>query len=295
MKAFILFAAILLLGSCIPYSTYKSTLDEFKSISSECTEHFVTANKISLRNKEMIDEIKRDSLKRLNKMRRDREDLYRMEVQINKRMECLEIKSELQKYHIAYMNIHLPYFGDNYYKKFMKDNPCRNPDIAKNTAWLSKKEKELYFWLNCARMYPREFCDTFIRPLLNKPAASEDAHLITLIDYMYEMKPLNALVPDKIAFDDARCHALNSGKDGYIGQVRFKGCNDIKFGECISAADLSARDHVIKLLLSEDDKTLKSRYACFDLVSAAGVAIAPHKLNKEILVIDFTVKQSRVK
>ena len=46
---------------------------------------------------------------------------------------------------------------------------------------------------------------------------------------------------------------------------------------------------------TKDDKTLKSRYACFDLVSAAGVAIAPHKKNKEILVIDFTVKQSRIK
>jgi hypothetical protein len=176
------------------------------------------------------------------------------------------------------------------FNEFMKKNTCRDPDIARNINWLSEKEKETYYWLNYARMYPKEFCDLYIIPLNNAMNYKNNRYIISLIDYMYSMKPLNALTPDKQAYESARCHAESSGKNGVTGHRRSKECPDRIYYECIDYNKFDARDHIVRLLINLDCDKLNYRYNLLDLMSSAGIAYAIHSEYDEILVIDLLRK-----
>ncbi len=160
-----------------------------------------------------------------------------------------------------------------------------NPDTARNIKWLTTKEKDIYYWLNYARMYPRDFCDKYILPLMETD--TDPNYLLTLIDYMYEMKPMNPLVPDKSLYESAKCHAETSGKAGYNGHKRLLGCKEKFMGECCDYGNFSARDHVIRLLVDEQVSSLGHRYTSLGFYDQVGISVASHIKYSETVVFDF--------
>lgn len=286
MKTLISFAAIMLLGSCVSFKDYSDRLSYYNRLSFESdsiTNEFLkirTTNEdlqkqIAAVNFDIVQEIEN------NKIR---------EVQVNKKFSKLGIRTNLSHRALWYVNYHPPCIGERMYNEFMKKNSCRNPDNARNVSWLSEKEKDTYYWLNYVRMYPKDFCDQFILPLHNQTAEKNNVYIVTLMDYLYNMKPLNALTPDKQAFESARCHAVSSGKEGHRGHIRLKGCPERLYTECLSYNKNSARDHIVKLLLSEDSRELHYRKYLLDLMSSAGIAYSSHNELDEILVIDMLNK-----
>jgi hypothetical protein len=140
-------------------------------------------------------------------------------------------------------------------------------------------------------MYPKEFCEKHIIPLLKDPGFESDPHILTLIDYMYQMRPLNALVPDKRAYESAKCHAISCGKWGLVTDIRFNGCKDLKYLECRTYGNYTPRAHIIRLLIDRESQCLENRQICFDFLSSVGIAFADHKMRNEMLVLDFSTKE----
>jgi hypothetical protein len=287
MRALILFPAFLLLGACLPLSEYRNSLSRFKELEQEYDALNVELRLLKKYNSGLMRSLA--DLEAQIALENKRKLLK--EVQINRRLKKLEIESNLSWVEIYNINIHQPYYGEKYYIEFIKMNPCQNPDTARNISWLTEKEKDTYYWLNYARIHPKEFCDTYIRPFLSKLGSDKDPYLLSLIDYLYAMKPLNALVPDKKAFESAKCHAVSSGKIGHTEAFRLETCKELVFSESTDYGNFTARAHVIRLLLSKNNPDLQSRYNCLDLFSSVGIAYSKHTKKEEILVIDFASKE----
>lgn len=289
MRALLLFTAFLLFGSCVPFSEYRLSMDQHKELSLQADSKN-NELKILKKNNEALSK----KIAQVEKQLAHEEKIkYDKEAQINKRLKKSGIKSNLSASDIYDLNIHQPYYGENYYRVFMKLNPCRNPDTARNFSWLTEKEKDTYYWLNYARIYPKEFCDSFVRPFLSNPGSDKDPYLLSLIDYLYAMKPLNALVPDKKLHEAAGCHATNIGKNEIDESKRFEGCSGLKFPECRDYGNYTARAHVIRLLLSKNKPDLQNRYNCLDFFYSAGISFANDTKKETVLLAYFFSKEPR--
>jgi uncharacterized protein YkwD len=140
--------------------------------------------------------------------------------------------------------------------------------------------------LNYARLNPIGFCNRFVVPKLRYD--STNVYLLTLVDYMYSMKPMNALTPDKVQYDNAKCHATTSGKEGYVGHARQSPtCRSGFLGECCSYGMDDPLSVVLQLLIDQGVTSLGHRYICLGWYEACGIAMAPHKTFGTNTVLDF--------
>ncbi len=95
--------------------------------------------------------------------------------------------------------------------------------------YMTKNEKETLQWLNIARMYPKWFI------YFNKLTPSADSFKNGLYNKLKTMRPIKEkLLPDSVLWSSAVCHAIYTGKTGFIGHER-KGSNCPKkySSECI--------------------------------------------------------------
>jgi thioredoxin-related protein len=175
---------------------------------------------------------------------------------------------------------------DEWAQQWIKENKNNDTNSARNVVWLSKKERLIYYYLNCARLDPIGFCNKYILDKLKYD--STNIYLITLVNYMYSMKPVNAIVPNKVQFDNAKCHAVSAGLIGRVSHDRVnKTCKQSFYGECISFGVSDPLEIVIQLLVDEDVPSLGHRYICLGFYTQAGFSMAPHKAWGTNTVLDF--------
>jgi hypothetical protein len=153
---------------------------------------------------------------------------------------------------------------------------------AQNEDYLSGKEKEVYYYLNLARMNPKLFADTYLKDLKK----SADDYESSLYAELQKLKPLPVLKPNRKLYESARCHAMESGKRGYVGHKRFK-CDEYFMGECIYYGETDAFGIVTSLLIDQGVKSLGHRRIFLDNYTELGVSIQPHKTFGENCVLDF--------
>jgi hypothetical protein len=283
MKTLLILISFLLLTSCIPYSEYSKSLIRYEELDKEYTALKKKKNQLNEEYK-LMDRKLDENIAVIGEILEKKTSVV---FAINEKLKKNNVDYNVYWKDISEMNIHQQYYSDRYYFEFMKKNPCKNPDIARNIPWLSEKEKDCYYWLNYARMNPKEFCDKHIVPLLGDNEIQVRTHIVTLINYMYEMRPLNALTPDKKAYESAKCHAKNCGYYGLKTEYRMNNCKDLKYNESISYGDYSARDHIIRLLLDLENPNLENRYNCLDFYSSVGIASSFHFNKEEMIVFDF--------
>jgi len=205
---------------------------------------------------------------------------------IKRRLEAHKIKTKIQSRDLAGLTISYPVTNPESYAELMQKHKNRDTNSAKNMAWLSEKEKKVYYWLNVARLNPREFCNTYIIPKWKRD--TNDIYLLTLIDYMYAMKPMNALKPDKTLFENAKCHAVSSGKTGYVGHQRQNSeCKSGFWAECCSYGIEDPLGIVLQLLVDQGVPSLGHRYICLGWYENCGISQAPHKGFTVNTVLDF--------
>ncbi|HEX2683687.1 MAG TPA: hypothetical protein VHL77_07135 [Ferruginibacter sp.] len=167
-------------------------------------------------------------------------------------------------------------------------------NTAANIPYLGKNEKEVIYILNLVRAYPALFANTVLKKY---PAASGNDYLatdsfyfLTLVNTLEKMEAVELLYPDKACFESARCHAIQSGRTGYVGHERkTKDCKAKKhfYAECAEYGHSDPLEIVLALLIDEGIPSLGHRYACLGEFSLLGVSIQPHSKYNVNTVLDL--------
>ncbi|MEO7982754.1 MAG: hypothetical protein ABI688_01605 [Bacteroidota bacterium] len=164
--------------------------------------------------------------------------------------------------------------------KYMKCN------TAAKVSYMTALEKELIYILNLARTNPQLFASTVIAKY---PARHTD-YFTSLLDTMQKLKPGKLLYPDSLCFSGAKCHAVNSGKEGYVGHTRSTEECRMKWyynGECCEYGHNKPLDIIMALLIDQDIISLGHRNICLGPYKNIGVSFQPHTLYGYTTVLDF--------
>ncbi|WP_338762997.1 CAP domain-containing protein [Bernardetia sp. ABR2-2B] len=165
---------------------------------------------------------------------------------------------------------------------------------AQNTDYLTENEKLVYYYLNLARLNPPLFAETFIRKYTkwnsHEDLSLSDYYTGSLYKTLKNMQPVGVLYPQKDLFVSARCHAVSSGKKGYVGHERLSnsGCKAKFAGECCSYGQFDALEIVMQLLIDSGVPSLGHRKICLSgSYKTLGVSVQPHKTYRFNSVLDF--------
>lgn len=156
--------------------------------------------------------------------------------------------------------------------------------VPKSGNFMTKKEIEVIQFINVARMYPLWF---IVFAELQKPQTENE---ISLVNLLKKMKTIpNPLKMDSLNFISAKCHAISSGKIGYVGHDRHENCKSNFYGECCDYGNESALEIVKSLLIDEGVPSLGHRKICLDSsYTKIGVSIQPHIKYRSNAVLDFS-------
>jgi hypothetical protein len=166
-------------------------------------------------------------------------------------------------------------------------------NTAANTSYLSKEEKKVIYILNLVRTDPKLFANTVVQKF---PQATGQYHLKTipefqsLLDTLRKIDALLLLYSDSLCYESAKCHAINSGKLGYVGHERkTEECKTKKhhYGECCQYGYNDPLQILMSLLIDEYVPSLGHRFLCLSSYTQVGVAIQPHSSYGHNTVIDF--------
>jgi hypothetical protein len=172
--------------------------------------------------------------------------------------------------------------------KYLKCN------TAAKANYMTSSEKEVIYILNMLRMNPSLFASTVIKKY---PEKSGHLYIInsdyykSLVKTMQSTKQLPLLKPDSLCFNGAKCHAIQSGIDGYVGHERKnESCKKIWYynGECCDYGHDKPLDIIMSLLIDEDVASLGHRTICLTPYVGIGVSIQPHSAYGTTAVLDFT-------
>lgn len=179
------------------------------------------------------------------------------------------------------------------YSAIWADKKYSSCNTAIQAQYLTEEEKNVIWVLNMIRQNPQLFLKTV---LLNPKchyyvkAEKRDFYFNSLITKLKTMKPINSLLlPDSAAFICARCHAIQSGKNGIIGHDRLNsGCEKDFHGECCDYGNNNALDILLNLLIDSGIPELGHRVICLsDSYQKLGVSIQPHAVYRVNTVLDF--------
>ena len=168
-------------------------------------------------------------------------------------------------------------------------------NTAQNEEYLSTTEKEVYYYLNLARLNPALFADTYVRKYDGAPGYSKgyafDERKASLREELQKMSPLNVIKPDETLYEDAECFATSMGEQGFTGHDRSKTpCGSIHHAECCDYGDFkSGLTVVLDLLIDsgENNASLGHRRIMLDDFEYMGVAQRKHKKYGRCTVLDF--------
>lgn len=165
-------------------------------------------------------------------------------------------------------------------------------NTARDSNFLTAMEKDLIWILNMVRRDPKLFLKTVVldpKSEFYRAPANRNSYYSSLIKDLQKQAPIHQpLVPDKTLFQSAFCHALNSGKDGYVGHERKWGCKTSFMGECCSYGFDDALDIIMQLLIDDGVPSLGHRSICLSSdYDKLGISIQPHIAYSYNAVLDF--------
>ena len=165
-------------------------------------------------------------------------------------------------------------------------------NTARDSNYLTGMEKDVIWILNMVRKNPQ----LFLRSVLLNPKSefykipsARNSYFTSLVKDLQDQKPSRkALQPNRVLYQSAFCHALNSGKEGFVGHDRKWGCRSSFSAECISYGFDDALDIIIQLLVDDGVPSLGHRSICLTAsYKELGVSIQPHSLYSYNSVLDF--------
>lgn len=167
-------------------------------------------------------------------------------------------------------------------------------NTAAKANYMSEKEKTVIYVLNLVRTYPAFFAKTVIAqyPSLsgNDELAKDQFYYQSLLTTLQQMDPLPMIIDNEKCYQSALCHALLSGKTGYVGHKRnSEECEKKKYfhGECCDYGSNDPVEIIIHLLVDKDIASLGHRKILLGKYTSAGVSIQPHIDYRFNTVLDF--------
>ncbi|MEI9943724.1 MAG: hypothetical protein WDN26_05830 [Chitinophagaceae bacterium] len=167
-------------------------------------------------------------------------------------------------------------------------------NTAASASYMSQPEKEMVWILNMARLNPSLFLSTVVKKYpqqTDKPWLKNVDEYKSLLDTMGGLKALPILFPDSLCWASAECHAIESGKKGYVGHTRQStSCNKLKrfYGECCDYSNGDPLDMLMNLLIDQGVPSLGHRYICLGYYyNKIGISIQPHTAYGKNAVLDF--------
>lgn len=189
---------------------------------------------------------------------------------------------------------------------FFSDEEWEKANTAANANYLSEEEKEVFRFMNLARLDGERFYDSFINEYVennNKVYSTQitenNRYLISLKKELFKTKGLKLIVPFEKLFKAAEYHATDMGKSGLSGHdssdgtsfpervKRYLGTDNYVSENCCWGPDKGI-DIVCQLLLDNEVPSLGHRKNILNPEQHyAGVSIRPHKEYDYTCVIDF--------
>jgi uncharacterized protein YkwD len=167
-------------------------------------------------------------------------------------------------------------------------------NTAAKANYMSEKEKTVIYVLNLARTYPALFAKTVIAqyPSLsgNNELAKDQFYYQSLLTTLQQMAPLPMMTDNEKCYQSALCHALLSGKTGYVGHNRnSEECDKKKYfyGECCDYGSNDPVEIIIHLLIDKDIVSLGHRKILLGKYTSVGISIQPHTDYRFNTVLDF--------
>ncbi|MDR2064690.1 MAG: hypothetical protein LBP85_03135, partial [Prevotellaceae bacterium] len=158
------------------------------------------------------------------------------------------------------------------------------------------EEKAVVYYLNYARINPRQFCEKYVKP--HAPwykGYAFDERKESLIETLNTMTPIlgGEIKPDENLYELAQCFAAKSGELGITGHDRSATqCTYLTgtWGECCDYGHAGGLEIVLSLLIDagENNAALGHRKICLDpAYTKIGVSMQPHRNYGNIAVLDF--------
>lgn len=169
-------------------------------------------------------------------------------------------------------------------------------NTAINETYLSKVEKEVYYYLNLFRINPPLFGKTYASAYDGSIGYSKgyafDERKESLLLELSQLESLPLLRPDELLFESADCFATEGGKQGIVGHDRSTtGCMKLNVAECCHYGGCFSGYEIVMAFLVDAGEgnaalghrriLLNSRY------NMLGVAIRDHATYKKNVVLDF--------
>lgn len=169
---------------------------------------------------------------------------------------------------------------------------------ADTLAMLTKVEKDIFYYLNLARMNPKAFGESYAKEFDGdegwEKAYAFDERKDSLLRQLALMEPLPVMKPKKYLIESAECLAIHSGEQGTFGHDRERvGCPpNTGLGECCDYGGCYTGLGIVMHLLIDGGKgneLLAHRRICLEeTYTWLGVAVRPHKMFKNVAVLDFS-------
>ncbi len=184
------------------------------------------------------------------------------------------------------------------------ENILSGANTAKNTPYLTEKEKQMIFYVNLARMKP----DIFLTNIVNVYAEGrDDEGMPSLKKDLAKAKSIHPFLPHKPLSDAAKYHAEDMGKAGKIGHNSTNGTSFFdRLNKYVKGGGAMAEncaygyedpfESVMQLLI---DNNVASRGHRVNILNkdyfSIGVSIKPHQQYSFNSVQDFASIKPEVK
>ena len=178
-------------------------------------------------------------------------------------------------------------FSNNIFGQQWTSQELEAANTAKNIKGITLEEKEVFRYINLARLYPKKFASIELRKAIAEELYQETDYTRSLQQTLNNMKPVNALTFDQGMYQLANCFAIESGKSGSYGHNRVH-CVDGFDAECCSYDCQTGLTITLQLLIDQDVPSLGHRKICLDdEFTKIGVSIKPHSNYNYCCVLDF--------
>ena len=188
---------------------------------------------------------------------------------------------------------------DIFYASYWNKPEYQQAHTAKNAIYLTKEEKEIYYYLNIVRLNPPLFAQTYASGYegdngWGRGYAWEERKR-TLIETLSDMEPLGLIVPDEELFETAHCFAYEGGKLGITGHDRSQtSCISDYHAECCQfGGGKNGLSIIMSFLIDagENNAELGHRRILLDSrYDKLGASIQPHKTYVFVAVLDLKRK-----
>jgi hypothetical protein len=167
-------------------------------------------------------------------------------------------------------------------------------NTAIGSEFMNEDEKRVILLCNLARADGPLFAETILRPYIQVKKMESNPYITSLFRDLRDVRGLPMLRPEKVMYNIARNHAVNSGKKGQEGHKGFKKRYGPametyrEVGENIYYGQYTPEEIVLQLLIDEGIQDLGHRKNLLNpRFNSIGVSIKPHKTYRYNCVMSF--------